>query len=735
MGIIHVLDPQLTNMIAAGEVVDRPVNIVKECAENSLDAGASRIDIEVFEGGIEGIIISDDGCGMSYEDADMAFKRHATSKIRSEDELFAISTMGFRGEALPSIASVARVDLRTSNGEEGCEIRYEYGERTLYEKADAPRGCRIEVRGLFLRTPARFKYLKKPNYEFSIIADAVNKLALAHPEVRFSLKHDGRLVFQTTGRKDRREILYQMFGAQPAAQAVEFYRRENDFAISGYAIQPSISRASKNYIYLCLNGRTIRSWPIVKAVIEGYREYLPKERYPICFLNIETDFQLVDVNVHPNKLEVRISKEEYLSQLIIDTISDLFESEIQAPSIRSKKPAPEQLQADFDYPASAREGALKAQSDPSPFPTSLPQKKAEYNTGKNIQPNSYESLPEMMRPDAAYQNPQKTDSARGIVQGSERTGRQTPEPPVSQPSFPAGQKPNRQPSSRHSVPDFLASNLDASASYKNPNGPMASGSGYEAIARPGQNPERKSQPPLGEVREESMRPAVKPMPETRTDAAIPAAQPGYPAGQQPAVPASKKGNAFFRTLKIIGQLKDSYILCEGDEGLVIIDQHAAQERANFEKIQREFEKPVPVMQPLMFPLRLSLSASQMAALDGINEKTKPYGLHFEPIGQNSVVLREEPAWMSMVDRDKFLEDLFAWHTDHQDVDMKELRRHLIATCACHSSVRFHHSLCQEEMEKVLEDLAECEQPYHCPHGRPTVISMSLKELAKEFERA
>ncbi|MDE5757923.1 MAG: hypothetical protein K2H85_04850, partial [Allobaculum sp.] len=211
--------------------------------------------------------------------------------------------------------------------------------------------------------------------------------------------------------------------------------------------------------------------------------------------------------------------------------------------------------------------------------------------------------------------------------------------------------------------------------------------------------------------------------------------PSYPAGQTPKQKTTpKKASQFFLTLRIIGQLKESYILCESAEGLVIIDQHAAAERANFEKIQREFEKPVPILQPLMIPLRISLSPKLLASLDHINEQTKTYGLVFKPSEDGGALLHEIPSWMSLVERDGFLNDLFAWYESREEINMKELRRHLIATCACHNSVRFHHHLCQEEMQQILKDLAHCDQPYHCPHGRPTLISMSTKALEKEFER-
>lgn len=679
MGLIHVLDPHLTNMIAAGEVVDRPVNIVKECVENSLDAGAKKIDIEVFEGGISAITITDDGCGMSYDDARAAFRRHATSKIKSEEQLFAIATMGFRGEALPSIASVAKVVCTTCDGNEGTRIEFEYGELKSWDHVDAPQGTRITVSGLFLKTPARFKYLKKPTYEFSVIADTVNRLALAHPEVRFTLSHDKRLVFQTSGRNDRREILYQMFGLVPSKEAVEFSKESDDFKIDGYAMQPSVNRASKNYIYICMNGRTIRSWPITKAVIEGYREYMPKDRYPICYINITTDYQLVDVNVHPNKLEVRISKEEYLSQLIVDTIHELFEEEIQVPQIRAPKPNSEQLEAELLYPT-------HRQNTNSALQMPLSKTKPGYPNG--LEPNRAEE----------FFDPQRTEKYENQIFNQ-----------------------------KDQDPVFLKETLPDPAKM------LIQDQKNEWWNKPQSKPTFNTPAQVSKPKEQMD--WSQPKSDLRTTAQTKinvdlAPKVGYPTGQEP----KHKANEFFLNLKIIGQLKESYILCEGPEGLVIIDQHAAAERANFERIQREFEKPVTVTQPLLVPISLTLSSDLIANIEDLNEKTAFYGLKFHVVGDHTVELLEEPSWMTLVDQQKTLEDLFTWFQQHQIVDVKELRRHMIATCACHSSIRFNHALSMEQMESILEDLVQCDQPYHCPHGRPTVVSMSLKELAKEFER-
>lgn len=680
MGLIHVLDPHLTNMIAAGEVVDRPVNIVKECVENSLDAGAEKIDIEVFEGGISSIVITDDGCGMSYDDARAAFRRHATSKIKNEEELFAIATMGFRGEALPSIASVAKVVCTTCDGKEGTRIEFEYGELKSWDHVDAPQGTRIAVSGLFLRTPARFKYLKKPTYEFSVIADTVNRLALAHPEVRFTLKHDNRLVFQTSGRKDRREILFQMFGLVPSKEAVEFFKQSDDFTISGYAMQPSVSRASKNYIYICMNGRTIRSWPITKAVIEGYREYMPKDRYPICYINIETDYQLVDVNVHPNKLEVRISKEEYLTQLIVDTIHELFEEEIQVPQIRSSHPNSEQLEAEFVYP-------------PHRYEEKKPQIQMPVSKTKPGYPNGLE--PNRIEHFFDAEQPKKYENQISISQESD-------------PIFLKEKLPD---------PAKLLIQDQENEWWQRPKVQMNVNSTANVTRTAFQNEGNKDNPAV----QSTLQSINQGYPEQKV---------GYPKGQEP----KHKANEFFLNLKVIGQLKESYILCEGPDGLVIIDQHAAAERANFERIQKEFEKPCTVTQPLLVPISIPLSSDVIANMDSLNEKTAFYGLKFNVVDDHTVELSEEPSWMTLVDQQKTLEDLFTWFQQHQIVDVKELRRHMIATCACHSSIRFNHALSKDQMESILEDLVQCDQPFHCPHGRPTVVSMSLKELEKEFER-
>ena len=600
MSKIHVLSEHLTNMIAAGEVVERPAGIVKECVENSIDAKAKTIEIEAFQGGIERLIITDDGIGMDREDAHLAFMRHATSKMHSEEDLFNIHTMGFRGEALPSIASVAKVELATNDSHESTLIRYSYGELVCEEASSCPRGTRIDISGLFVKTPARFKHLKSPSYEFSVIADIVNKMALSHPDIRFILSHDGRIVFQTSGNGKIQEILYQMYGKEVAQNAIHFEGKNEDFKIHGYAIQPKINRATKYFMYLWLNTRLIRSVPIQKAILDAYAHFMPANRFPIVVLQIESDAQLVDVNVHPNKWEVRLSKQNELLELITKTLRSSLSSSLETVQIKPKVKTPVFEQETLHFP----------------FPI-----KTERKTESIIE----QGFQKQKESEKSYEHPKEKNN---IV--------------------------------KETIQDY--------------------------------------------VKEETQD------------------------------PSNSIGYEFFYHLKVIGQLKDSYILCENEEGLVIIDQHAAQERYHYEMLQETLKKPCTSLQPLMLPIQLDVSSNLMSQVNLINDKTRFFGLEFETFGNDQLIVREIPLWFQDVHEEEFLYDLLDLFEKDNEVDMEKLRKHVLATMACHSSIRFNRSLSMEEMKQVIEDLKKCKQPYHCPHGRPTVITMSDQDLRKEFER-
>jgi DNA mismatch repair protein MutL len=664
---IQILDEHLTNMIAAGEVVERPANIVKECVENAIDAHATAIEIEVFEGGIEGIVITDNGCGMDEEDAKLAFMRHATSKLKREEDLFAISTMGFRGEALASISAVAKCDLLTNNGQTTTHVKYEYGQLITCEPSSAPRGTRIEVRGLFVKTPARFKYLRKPPYEFSVIADLVNKMAISYPNIRFKLSHNSKVSFQTSGNGNIKEVIYQLYGKEVAQSAQAFCAENNDFSISGFAVQPKINRATKYFMFISINHRLVRSTQIQNAILDAYKEYLPPNRYPIVIMDIEVDPQLVDVNVHPNKWEVRISKQADLVALIHETISATFTKNLRTVEVHAATTNRKESAAPINYPTNTG------------IRPSLPQKEVNiYHTERKSEQSYEKSQPNLI--------------SREAIEGS----------------------PN--------LRSFVQNNHEIQQSYNQSHHIQKVEQEYD---QPKVTFDVKEILPVYESQAKE---------QEEKSAASYYEQPVLDLYEEAEADEKNKGKDFFSHLHIIGQLRLSYILCENEEGLVIIDQHAAQERYHFEQICEKLKVPCTQKQARMVPLSFNVSQKIMALMEVINQECAFFGIEFEAFGNNQLIVRELPLWFDGLDESAFLQDLLDLFEEKEKVDMESLRRHMMATAACHSSIRFNRKLTMSEMEHVIEDLKKCGQPYHCPHGRPTVITLSDKELRKEFER-
>ncbi|PTX58685.1 DNA mismatch repair protein MutL [Melghirimyces profundicolus] len=359
MGKIRLMDDRLANQIAAGEVVERPASVVKELVENALDAGADRVNIAIEEGGIRSIRVADNGAGMDREDARLAFERHATSKIRRERDLFAIRSLGFRGEALPSIASVSRLTLTTAegNGGEGSRLVLEGGEVVSDEDTARAGGTEVLVEDLFFNTPARLKYLKTVNTEVSHVADVVGRLALAHPGVSFTLNHNGRELFRTPGDGKLLHVVYALYGRQVARKMLPLSAEDMDFTLEGLASKPEVTRSNRSYISTIINGRYIRSIPVTQAVLRAYDTLLPVGRYPIVVLSIGMDPRLVDVNVHPSKLEVRLSKDQELCRLVEKELKDLFKKHVLIPDAvsprKGRQPStsrPVQQQLDWGNP-------------------------------------------------------------------------------------------------------------------------------------------------------------------------------------------------------------------------------------------------------------------------------------------------------------------------------------------------------------------------------------------------
>ncbi|WP_306009579.1 DNA mismatch repair endonuclease MutL [Bacillus sp. MMSF_3328] len=353
MGKIVQLDDALSNKIAAGEVVERPASVVKELVENSIDAGSTIIEIDAEEAGLAKIRIIDNGEGIEEDDVMTAFQRHATSKIKDENDLFRIRTLGFRGEALPSIASVSRLELKTSTGDAGTRILIEGGKVAEFEKSASRKGTDITISDLFYNTPARLKYMKTVHTELGNITDVVNRLALAHPEVSFRLVHNGRKLLHTAGNGNVQQVLASIYGMNIVKKMIPVEASSLDFHVHGYIALPEITRASRNYISTMINGRFIKNYPLVKAIQEGYHTLLPIGRYPIVLLNVQMDPLLVDVNVHPSKMEVRLSKEHELNELVAGTIKEVFKSQELIPAgfapARAETPKSEQTFFELDH--------------------------------------------------------------------------------------------------------------------------------------------------------------------------------------------------------------------------------------------------------------------------------------------------------------------------------------------------------------------------------------------------
>lgn len=658
MARIHQLDEHLSNMIAAGEVVERPSGIVKELVENSIDAKAKHIEIQILQGGIDCITVIDDGCGMDAQDATLAFERHATSKIQAVDDLWKISTMGFRGEALPSIASVSQVTLRTNDGIDSSEVIIHYGTLKSARPCGTPKGTMLEVRNLFQKTPARFKHLKSPQYEFSLISDVVQKFAISHPNIGFELSHDGRSVFKTKGNGNLREVLMQIYGRDGAKTAIELHGQDLDYTIRGYALQPQFQRATKYYVLLYINGRMIRNYHLQKAVMDAYAPYMPKDRYPIAVINMEMDAQLVDVNVHPSKWEIRLSKEKQLEKLLYQTIKAALMQDMEVPNIQArkenKKEKIEIQELQFTYPRDQEVKKLHTEVNDS-F--------VHYN-GKPKQTITEESKVQVdkVEPQEAPVEAEKQESVDKKQELSESQSSDTQAPIKDQ------------------VIEEVSTTKQAETLFKD----------------------------IVPIQEVVMK-----------------------AEQEP---ASESINPSLPQLHVIGQFHNSYILAEGEKGLYIIDQHAAQERYHYEMIQKQILSGVKDTQPLLIPITVETTISAVSRIDDLNALLEQVGIHFEVFGNTTLLCRELPIWLKDTKEEAFLQDMIdLWQKD-DEISLDKLRKHTIATMACHSSIRFHRSLTMEEMKQVILDLGKCEQPFHCPHGRPTLICYEDKDLIHDFER-
>ncbi|MBZ5546894.1 MAG: DNA mismatch repair endonuclease MutL [Acidobacteriia bacterium] len=657
MGKIHVLPERVANQIAAGEVVERPASVVKELLENALDAGSTRIRILVEAGGKKLIQITDNGCGMVRDDAMLAFERHATSKIKDTDDLLSVATLGFRGEALPSIASVARLHLETRAEEEaaGTMIEINGGKMIRVEEAGLPLGTSITIRDLFFNTPARKKFLKSESTELSHIASLVTHYALAHPDKHFELHSATNALLVAPPVADHRERVYQVFGRETLEQLIPlaamqplervglpqpppWRRHEKDDAaragmpaphdfgelrLHGFVSKPEIQKLNRNSIFIFVNGRLIRDRLIQHGLTEAYRNILPPTVYPVVLLFLEMPTAEVDVNVHPSKTEVRFRQ---------GTVVHDFVREAVRAALMKARPVPQFL------------AEIHAQ------PTATSALTPGTRGGDGAQRAPWRDLYEPAATGFALQAPSIPTSTAHL-------------------QFEGG------------IP------VEANAAV--------------SLAR---------------------------APET----AIPDHGCAPPIEQEPHTPPTLES---LRTLKPLGQIRNSFILAVNEDGLWIIDQHVAHERVLFEKVLRQRAAQQVESQRLLMPLVIELTPAQQAIFSEIADELTHNGFEAEPFGSRNVAVKIAPAGVDASQIEHMLNEIFEQLTrEDQAINLEAVRARIAASIACHAAIKVNMPLEQNKMEWLLAELAKTQHPMTCPHGRPVVLRYSMQDIQKAFKR-
>lgn len=585
MSKIHVMSETLANKISAGEVVERCSSIVKELVENSIDAGASEIKIELLKGGLESIKVSDNGSGMDKEDAILAFGRHATSKLLRDDDLFFIDTMGFRGEALPSIASVSEVILKTSDGSSSTLIHIKGGEVLENTVGDLRTGTSITVTNLFYNTPARLKYLKSENTENYNSVNLIEKLALAHPDIKFTLMNNEKIIVKTSGSDNLLKTIHEIYGLNVSNKMLEFKNSNNDFDIYGYICKPEILRSNRNDLNTFVNDRVIRNGDINKAINDAYHTYKPDGKYPVVILKINTDPTLVDVNIHPTKQDVKISKSMELYDLIYTTIKDTLYNNLLIPNALKEESVniiKDSVIADIV--------SSMAKKEEEPIQTEL-----------NFQVDINEK-----------QNATKIKTNEELVVNKE-------------------------------MKNFVL----------------------------------------------------------------------YP----------------------VGLALGTYIIAQNEEGIFLIDQHAAQERVNYERYLNSLRKKEITTTNLLIPITIELSASDFLILKENLSILTNMGFIIEEFGVNTFVIKGHPTWILQDYEEESIRKIIDLVISVKDkFDPIKFNDHLAATLACKMSIKANMRISHEAQEELLNELVMCDNPYNCPHGRPTIIKFSIYDLEKMFKR-
>ena len=581
MNIIKVMSDDLSNKIAAGEVVESLMNIVKELVENSIDAGASVIKIYLMESGIKSIKVVDDGKGMSREDCKNSILRHATSKLYSKDDLFNINTLGFRGEALPSIGSVSKMTIATSDGESSTLLEVTGGVITNCSSTDLRRGTSISVCDIFYNTPARFKYLKSLHTELANILNYVNKMALANPSISFYLENDSKVLLNTDGSGNLLKVINSIYGLDVTKKMLKVECSNSDYVVSGYISYPEINRSSRNNITLLVNGRYVRNNDIIRSILDGYHTYLPINRYPIIVLNIKTDPYIIDVNIHPTKMDIKFSKIEELKDMIYNMISSSLNKLTLIP------------EAKYEQRPISNIGSVNTVNDKVDF------KKKDLKEEVKFEEINFD-----------FNN------------------------------------------------DYVVS--DNEEKY---------------------------------IEKEKM-----------------------------------------KKITPLALAHGTYIIGENEDGIFLIDQHAANERINYEYYLKELGKDTNTSVDLLVPIKIELSNNEYLSLKESINVLDEMGFTYDDFGFNTLIIRSHPSWIKKEYTNETIRKIIEVIIEHKDFNKEKFNERIAITLACKMSIKANEHISHEEMVVLLDRLRNTNNPFTCPHGRPTVITYTIYELEKMFKR-
>lgn len=584
MAVIKIMDELLANKIAAGEVVEKCASVVKELVENSIDAGSTEIKVYLEDAGTREIKVIDNGKGMEKEDAIMAFSRHATSKIDSEDDLYRLTTLGFRGEALASIAAVSKVDLKTCAGEIGTHVLIEGGKITDVSKSDARGGTIISVSELFFNTPARLKHMKSLYTELANITDYMNKLALSRPDIRFVLKNNDNVILRTDGSNNLLKVIQSIYGNDVTRKMISVKGENNDYEITGYVSLPEVHRSSRNNMITIVNGRVVRNLDINRTINDSYHSYKPDNRYPITVLNINVDPSVIDVNIHPTKMDIKFSKIDTLLELIKEVILDAITDKNLIPEVQIKKEKPKREEIRFDLERFSSKPKVEI----------VPEEEIIVN-------------------DSIYED--------------EDTG------------------------------DVVQTVMD------------------------------------------------------------------------------KEPEEFMPEMYPVGLVHGTYIICQNEKGMYIIDQHAAKERCNYEKFKKEMGKPNIASTKLLVPITIELTNSEFMILKENMQILRDMKFEIEEFGINSVIIKQHPTWIMGDTSESIRKIIEIVIATEKNFNIEKFNEKIATMMSCKKAIKANTNITLEEMEALINDLRKCKNPFNCPHGRPTMIYYSNYDLEKLFKRS